>query len=235
MSTTRQILSVRVVPRDWGGVRAVEEVRALDPSQLPLHPRRMTDLGATDLSAAVVPELMERFAVPVRAGPNAGRWYLSGVPVRALARVDVNTPALSVGSDFWARHPTTAARRSGDRACTRREIGSEILRLVRAHEGSGGRADPDSHAARFFESLDADLVPRIEALVSEDGSFDELPGMVDAFARAAGARSQRMDTDGTNRALAPCAPRFFPSALTPPLKTPAAPPHPPASPVPSPG
>lgn len=205
----RASAAVRVLPRDWSGLRAEEVVREVAQSQLPLRPRRMTDLGSTDLSAVVVPELMEHYAVPIRTGPNAGRWYLAGVPVRATARVDVNTPALAVGSEFWARHPTTPARSSGQRPCTRREIATAILRIVRAHEGTRGREDRDSHAARFFESLDADVVPRLEALVSEDGSFDDLPAMVQAFSLAAGARSQRMDRDGTNRAIAPCVPRFF--------------------------
>lgn len=205
----RAVAEIRVLPRDWRELRASEELREVEASQLPLRPRRMTDLGSTDLSASVSPELMERYAVPIITGPNAGRWYLAGVPVRATARVDVNTPALTEGSEFWARHPTTAARRSGPRPCTRREVATEILHIVRAHEGLGGRADRDSHVARFFESLDTDLVPRLEALVSADGSFDELPAVVRAFSLAAGARSRRMDTDGTNRAIAPCAPLFF--------------------------
>lgn len=208
-SERRLSAAVRVLPRDWSGQRAEEVVREVERSQLPIRPRSMTDLGATDLSATVRPELMERFAVPIRTGPNAGRWFLRGVPVRAEARVDVNLPALAVGSDLWRRQATAPERRAGRRSCTRRELSEEILRVVRAHEGTRGRADFDSHAARFFESLDGDLVPRVEALVSEDGSFDELPPMVAAFAAAAGLRSRRMDTDGSNRSTAPCVPRFF--------------------------
>lgn len=200
---------IEVLPRDWRRRRAVERVREVPTSQLPIHPRRMSDLGATTLSATVMVPELERAAAQVQVGPNAGLWYLTGIPVAADALVDINRPALAAGSEFWTRHGAAVVRRAGARTCTRGELSGEITRVVEAHEGLRGRGDAHSHAARFFESLDADLVPRIESYVEAEGDFRGLAQLVTLFAQAAGARSQQMDVDGSNRSVAPCEPRWY--------------------------
>lgn len=155
--------SITVTDRDWTNKTVPHQVVEITPSGLPIHPTRVGELGNTaNIAQVVAPTTW----VQIPAGPNAGVFYFTDVPVTAQSQIRINRAALSVNSDFYLLQPTNGPAFK----CKRADV-IPFIPGLEAHEGLG--LQPLSHARVFRDTLNAHVPQTTEPVVAQ-GDFVNL-------------------------------------------------------------
>jgi hypothetical protein len=186
--------SIAVTARDWSTKQLEFQVEEVTPANLPDRPERVGQLGNfAPFAASYFPSAGTRV---VPAGPNNGLVYFAEVPVRGLARIQINRVALANNSQFYLRQrPDQAPPQTG--VCKRSDV-EPFLPLVEAHEGL--QLQTLSHAAVYRGELNARVPGATEAVVGLSTSLtllDMIQSIAQSGIDSAEARARDQHNGGT--------------------------------------
>lgn len=197
--------TLSVAAREWNGPgdTVAYQVINVQPNGLPVDPTNSAELGEyqPDARAFLPPSGHPQ----VSAGPNAGVFYFTQVPLNAEADVYVNYVAMQVGSDFYLRQ---TPNRHGQ-FCAQSDVPG-FVPVVEAHEGL--HLEPGSHAYVFRQQLNLLVPPATEALVglSEDELLSKAAAAISGPTQQAATVATDVQFGGTVQpAQYPCKFRYF--------------------------
>jgi hypothetical protein len=195
--------SITVTARDWSTAQIELVLSESSPGGLPAKPHGPKELGFT------LHSWQARNTIQfIGLGANAGLFYFSGLPFRAVSTVSINTTALAPGSALIKRQWPTRRVHQGELYCAESESLALYLPGVRLHEGAGGRADLGSHVAIHTATLEDRTQhwaePRVWAT-----NFPLMAVVGDSLNGLAVAASAAMDSTGPNPFQPPCRLRYF--------------------------
>jgi hypothetical protein len=155
--TTRGSGTLTVSNRNWTQDTVQYAINNLGALGLTSQPKAAGDLGNTSPNFLILPT--PTGVTNISSGPNTGVLFYNQVPARAQEDIRINYVALSVGSAFYSKQPTSGPQTK----CKRVDV-PPFVPVAEAHEGTLLQAM--SHTFVFRSKVNLLIPPLTEPIVA---------------------------------------------------------------------